>query len=617
MFRRYLAFLFAACGLVTVFATPALAAAPTVSTGEAKEVKRATAVLKEGTVNPEGSPSTYYFEYGPEACDVSASTCGIKTQAIGPLTEPVTVEPVKIERLKPGTTYHYWIVAGNAEGATHGTEATFSTSVVEPKEYVFEKDLEGYAFVSPWGLALNQATGDVYVSERLVNPVTIKQYSAAGTLQSSVTMPAGSGEETRQLALANTANAEQGDVYIADQNDGVAYKFDPNAKGELTPDATTPKIPKEGEPTLSEPKGVAVDSSGDVYIAAAGTGTVSKFSPTGEVLAGNLIAGLSGPFALAVDTAGNIYVAGESGTAEYTPAGVCAEALPTLPGEPEECKKIDAEVDKGVAVDGAGDLFVSTGTSGVHEYGPAVGHPAIENPELDKQATEPRGLAVNDVSHDLYVTDLHTHTSQKFKLLEAKPAAVVTEPATQVNGQVEALNGTINPGGEESAEYYFEYGTSPCDLLMETCGAVAVEPSQVPVAGEAALPVAVRLDNLAPNTTYHYWLVGVNERSGVGHGEEQTFTTGSPSSSSPSPAAEEASPEGLAPPAATAVYPLLSAIGPVPGPKASTKPRGKTSKPKACKRGFERKHGKCVRTPKQKHGASLKHKVRTGKQTSR
>jgi DNA-binding beta-propeller fold protein YncE len=472
------------------------------------------------------------------------------------------------------------------------------------KEYVPGKGLTGYTFVEPRGVAINQATGDVYVSDEGVSPVAIEQFSASGAWLSSTVLPTGSGE-TFQVAVDNSCfehklsggacasfDPSDGDVYIGDVSNGVVYKFDPNANGELTLDATTPKIPLEGEPALGEPRGVAVDSTGDVYISSGET--VSKFSSTGALLQENLLTGLLGPRGLALDAAGDIYVAGEIGygAVEYSSTGTCVNA----------CKPFNLEFDGGVTLDSGGDVFITDHENGtVHEYGRTAKHSPIENPALEapNAVVGPGGVAVNDTTHVLYVAERNgAAVVRVFNPVDAAPTTAKTEPATPVTGAVEALRGTINPG-DETTEYYFEYGTEPCDALAETCGVRAIEQSAGPIAGEAPLPVSVSLDTLAPNTTYHYWVVASHEEAGVEHGEEQTFTTGSgsPQAKAPKevvgrvevPAAGEVSP-----------YPNLTAIAPVPGPKTATKPRGKTSKPKACKRGFARKHGKCVRRPKKK-----------------
>ncbi len=62
---------------------------------------------------------------------------------------------------------------------------------------------------------------------------------------------------------------------------------------------------------LNNPAGIAVDSSGNVYVANSldsGLGSISKFSSTGTSL-GTFASGLSLPTGIALDTAGNVFVA--------------------------------------------------------------------------------------------------------------------------------------------------------------------------------------------------------------------------------------------------------------------------------------------------------------------
>src|SRR5205085_396899 len=46
---------------------------------------------------------------------------------IAPAHKPVAVSPQEISGLQPGTTYHYRVVAENAEGTTEGPDKTFTT----------------------------------------------------------------------------------------------------------------------------------------------------------------------------------------------------------------------------------------------------------------------------------------------------------------------------------------------------------------------------------------------------------------------------------------------------------------------------------------------------------
>ena len=99
----------------------ALAAAPVATTGPATNVTATTATLT-GTVSPNNTDTTYYFEYGTTAA------YGTKTATQGPIQgnadKAVTAD---VTGLAPSTTYHYRLVAVNADGTVFGKDATFAT----------------------------------------------------------------------------------------------------------------------------------------------------------------------------------------------------------------------------------------------------------------------------------------------------------------------------------------------------------------------------------------------------------------------------------------------------------------------------------------------------------
>jgi len=112
-------------------------AKPTVTTGEAQNVTRTTAVLS-GTVSPSGAETTYHFayvdaaEYEPPAANPYAGggiTSGI---SVGSDHTVHAVGPIQISELQPGVTYHYALVATNSVGTTTGPDATFTTSPPTP-----------------------------------------------------------------------------------------------------------------------------------------------------------------------------------------------------------------------------------------------------------------------------------------------------------------------------------------------------------------------------------------------------------------------------------------------------------------------------------------------------
>jgi hypothetical protein len=113
--------------LVLLLAVPAAAGAqtgdpPGAATGAATGVTRTTATLT-GSVDPNGSPATYRFEYG------TTSDYGLQTaeRAAGDGEDAGPVE-APVEGLTPGTTYHYRLVATNAAGTTRGADRTLRTA---------------------------------------------------------------------------------------------------------------------------------------------------------------------------------------------------------------------------------------------------------------------------------------------------------------------------------------------------------------------------------------------------------------------------------------------------------------------------------------------------------
>jgi hypothetical protein len=100
---------------------------PEVIPGAATDVTETSAVLN-GTINPAGNQTTYYFEYGPTTDYGSRLPAGIDAVAGGERQNRAFKRTVV--GLEPGTTYHYRLVAENALGVTHGPDVTFTTVAV-------------------------------------------------------------------------------------------------------------------------------------------------------------------------------------------------------------------------------------------------------------------------------------------------------------------------------------------------------------------------------------------------------------------------------------------------------------------------------------------------------
>jgi hypothetical protein len=114
-----------------------------------------------GTINPNGSETTYYFKFGTTAAYGSASPPLPKN--IGQGKEGVAVG-VHLAGLAPNTTYHYALVATNEVGTTESTDRTFRTDAAGDGGSATLPDGRGYELVSPLDKNLNDITEAIGIS---------------------------------------------------------------------------------------------------------------------------------------------------------------------------------------------------------------------------------------------------------------------------------------------------------------------------------------------------------------------------------------------------------------------------------------------------------------------
>ena len=114
--------------MIIARAAPAVAAAaaPTATTGEPKDVTATTATVP-GTVNPNGTATTFVVEYGTTTAYGSSTPA----QDAGSGVTPADVEAA-LTGLAPSTTYHARIVATNADGSSEGADVAFTTGPPPP-----------------------------------------------------------------------------------------------------------------------------------------------------------------------------------------------------------------------------------------------------------------------------------------------------------------------------------------------------------------------------------------------------------------------------------------------------------------------------------------------------
>ena len=198
-------------------------------------------------------------------------------------------------------------------------------------------------FFQPIGIAVTVA-GTVYVSD--ASNKTIRQITSNGIVTTLAGLPlsGGSVDGTGSTArfgrpVGIAVSAATGNLYVGDQGNDTVRAITPGGMvSTLAGLAGNPGIADGSSAArFNNPWGAAVDAAGNVYVADRLSHTIRKITPAGVV---STLAGLAGSFgsangtgsaarfqnprSLAVDAAGNIYVAdpGNNAIRKITPAGV-------------------------------------------------------------------------------------------------------------------------------------------------------------------------------------------------------------------------------------------------------------------------------------------------------
>jgi len=238
-------------------------------------------------------------------------------------------------------------------------------------------------FVAPSGVAVD-AAGVVYVADNGAN--TMRKITADGTVTTfaGVASQGGSTDGAGSVARFNgptgLAIDAAGNLYVADSGNHTVRKITAGGLVTTLAGLAGNSGSVDGSAAVARfniPQAVAVDSSGNLFVADAGNHTVRKIAPDGTVstLAG--LAGSSGsnegtgsaarfnvPIGVAVDSSHAIYVSdsGNQTVRKVTPDGV----VTTVAGLAGNAGSTDASgsaarfyYPSGIALDASGTLYVS------------------------------------------------------------------------------------------------------------------------------------------------------------------------------------------------------------------------------------------------------------------
>jgi streptogramin lyase len=239
-----------------------------------------------------------------------------------------------------------------------------------------------------------------------------------------------------------------GNVFIADTNHNAIKEYN----------AATQQVSTLVSSGLSDPYGVAVDGAGNVFIADTGNNAIKEWSPTTGVR--TLVSGLDFPAGVAVDSSGNVYFSDGNNKAikEYnTTTGTVSTLVSSGLSSP-----------RGVAVDAAGNVYIADlGDQAVKEWSATTG---TVTTLVAGYLTFPFGVAVDgsgnvyvaDSSHDA-IKEWNPTTGTLSTLVDGGlyyPQGVAVDGAGNVfiadtnNGAIKELTRAFVPGGpiREGAE---------------------------------------------------------------------------------------------------------------------------------------------------------------------
>jgi len=450
----------------------------------------------------------------------------------------------------------------------------------------FSVDSSDGGLREPAGVAVSEASGDVYVVDRGNN--RIDRFSASGQFIEAWGWGVADGKREYEkcssgcraglagngkfelngadaVAVDNSGSPgdpSNGDVYVeanTSEEHATIEKFSPEGTGLLA-------LKDAGGEEFEGLHGLTVDPSGalwvydEEYLYVLSDAEHNKLCPEagkkpvpscpGFSILEPELEGVHPRYGVALDGHGALYLGrdgfGGSGqlpdviSKQKLTHGKAGEA-PTLEPVIEE---LDHEDTTAVVVDPAsGDVYLDNGTSVAAFDSGGVLIQRFGEGEKEGGLKGGAGIAVvssasgSDASRAgyLYVADAGSDRIDVFEPEEPGKPRVDSLSVQDVTAQSARLNAQIDPSGS-STHYYFRYGSVSCAKSAASCTDLPVPPGEeigpgCPRAEESSCffdqGVAVQALNLKPRTTYHYGVVATNASGEVetDEGHEGTFTT--------------------------------------------------------------------------------------------
>ncbi len=409
-----------------------------------------------------------------------------------------------------------------------------ASALAERAELRDISEANGVSFTNPEGLAVD-SSDDLWVSDAHAGGAVFEFNPSGGYLAESSNDP-WSGKYIESLAFSDATDQ----LYVADSNEDDVWGLEPSGayagidlKGPWGTGCCFIRVAADNS---------SGSTRGDLYVSAYpgeesvyrlnSAGNPEPFSLSAPYIEGARLMGFaageafSAPSSVAVDSSGDLYVAdkGREAVYEFKPSGEFVRSF-------TEAEGISLGEVSAVTVDPTnGHVLIADPTHGVVDEYSSTGV-YLDNIE---GLGEPQGLAVSSTGI-LYVADKAGAIVRVFgPYSEPTHPAIAYDALRELAATSVKLTADVKPKSAGAvSECRFEYGPSESYGQSALC---------IPATFSTPTQVAAEVGGLAPDTTYHYRLHVIDAATGPGGygGPDQRFTTnstfaGTPAADCPNP----------------------------------------------------------------------------------
>lgn len=383
-------------------------------------------------------------------------------------------------------------------------------------------------FNNPFGAAADSA-GDIFVAD--AGNDTIRKIAPDGTVSTFAGSPgmAGSAEGNGTNALFNSPQGvavdNSGTVFVSDTGNDTIRKITPD--GTVSTLAGSPGIAGSADGTNStaqffSPQGIAVDASGNLFVADTFNHTIRKITPAGVVTTLAGLPGFSGsadsgtafqpvsarfdrPTGIVLDPNGNLFVTDLFNHAirKVAPDGTVS-TLAGLAGvfgsaDGTNCAARFFEPE-GIAFDGRNLFVADAGNHAIREISPAgtnwvvstvAGWPGnfgnADSSGIAARFFYPAGLAIG-TNGILLVADSGNNTIRAGAMITNNPPVILSQPQSQALGAGAAA--TFSVVASNSSTLYYQWQFNGAAIPGATGASFTVADAQLADAGNYSVIVS-------------------------------------------------------------------------------------------------------------------------------